>query len=1003
MQHIIIIGSGLGGLSAGVLLARNGYRVTILEQGAQPGGCLQCFDRQGVRFETGMHVVGSLDSGQVLSNYLNLLGVRDSLQFSRLDPQAYDIVSIQGRRYSFANGREAMIQQLCQQFPGHEDELRDYWRLVAEVAEATPYYTLDSAHSETLSPLHQQSIDQVLDRTISSPELRRVLVGNLPLYAPTLGRTPFATHAFVTDFYNHSAFRIVGGSQALANALVDQLQAHGGQIVTGCRVVRVACADGTVTHVVDDQGRSHQADIFISDIHPAHLVDLFAPHDLREAYRNRVTSLPNTTSVFSLYLRFKPESEPYLSSNFFAYRTTSPWDLNDYTPQSWPNGYLYMHHCDELNQQYARSAVVLAYMSQSELSQWADTTSGRRPSDYQAFKKQKAEQLIDALEEEFPGIRDRIDTYYTATPLTYRDYTLTPEGSMYGIAKDITLGAAGRVSYRTKLNNLFLVGQNINAHGILGVLVGSVGVCSHLLGEDQVRQQMIAANQPSVNTVVIGGGLGGLLTGALLAKNGRRVTVLEKNAIIGGGLQTFTRNGIPYPTGMHVFGGFQPGGQLHRICRYLGILDQLDLEYTDPDCFDEVIFLTSGRRYRLPQGREQYLAYLSQRFPHQAKGLQEYVDMMYRISEQEDLFYLRQPQADHMINPIEPFLWTADRLINEYISDPELRALLSYLAPLYAGRAGVTPAYEHALVNILHINGSAQFRHSSQQLADALADVIRRHGGQVLANTPVAQLEVSDRQAVQAVGPQGQTYPADEFVSSIDPTALLRITSDGAFPPSFRRRISEAPYTYSAFKLYLELAPHAVPHERHPRYYMCAADGNVWDADQVTLDQWPRCFMAVSHPAADGTYAQALTLIAPVSYQWFEPWADTHVGHRSADYQQFKERLADKLMQQLQQAEPATDWQQSVVRSHTSSPLTIRDYYGVPQGSLYGFQKDANHIMNTQLVVNTKVRNLYLTGQCVNLHGLCGVAITALSTAETILGPDTICRELREEDEGLGA
>ena len=77
MKKCVIIGSGLGGLSTGVILAKNGYEVTILEQSAQIGGCLQSFWRDGVKFETGMHIVGSLDEGQILSNYFNYLEIKE--------------------------------------------------------------------------------------------------------------------------------------------------------------------------------------------------------------------------------------------------------------------------------------------------------------------------------------------------------------------------------------------------------------------------------------------------------------------------------------------------------------------------------------------------------------------------------------------------------------------------------------------------------------------------------------------------------------------------------------------------------------------------------------------------------------------------------------------------------------------------------------------------------------------------------------------------------------
>ncbi len=102
------------------------------------------------------------------------------------------------------------------------------------------------------------------------------------------------------------------------------------------------------------------------------------------------------------------------------------------------------------------------------------------------------------------------------------------------------------------------------------------------------------------SAIIIGGGIGGLFTGALLAKNGLRVTLLEKNAIIGGGLQCFSRGGKLYETGMHVMGGFGPTGTLTRICRYLGIMDSLDIHHIDPSCMRYVTARTATYTGLLP-------------------------------------------------------------------------------------------------------------------------------------------------------------------------------------------------------------------------------------------------------------------------------------------------------------------------------------------------------------------------------------------------------------------
>jgi all-trans-retinol 13,14-reductase len=107
-----------------------------------------------------------------------------------------------------------------------------------------------------------------------------------------------------------------------------------------------------------------------------------------------------------------------------------------------------------------------------------------RGEDYEAFKKEKAEKLFDLVEEKFPGFKASIDSYYTATPLSVRDYIGTVDGSLYGIVKDYKEPMRTFISPRTKIPNLFLTGQNLNLHGVLGVTVSAVLTCSEILGID---------------------------------------------------------------------------------------------------------------------------------------------------------------------------------------------------------------------------------------------------------------------------------------------------------------------------------------------------------------------------------------------------------------------------------------------------------------------------------------------------------------------------------------
>lgn len=495
-RKCVIIGSGLGGLSCGLILAKNGYDVTVLEQGYAIGGCLQCFWRKGVKFETGMHFIGSADPGQTLSNLSRYFGIEEDVKLGRLDVTAYNMVSLHGDTYRFANGNEAFIEQMSAYFPQSKDELARYCNLIEKVAAASSLHSLKQSESNlSLTAEYQmRSINDVLDSIITDPLLREVLVGFLPLYAGEKDKTPFSTHAFITDFYNLSAFRIVGGSDVVAASLAAQIRRYGGDVLTRKRVVRIVCNDEKAVGVETSDESFYDADVVISDIHPVRSLKLIDSKMIRPVFRNRINSIRNTTACFSVYLHFKENSVPYMNSNYYHYQD-SPWNCEYYDDENWPKGYLYMHFCHQSQPKFAESGVVISYMSMRDVERWSDTTVGHRGADYEQFKRRKAETLLQQLEQSFPGIMSSIDTYATSTPLTYRDYTGTQDGSMYGVAKDVALGASCHVPFKTKIPNLFFAGQNINSHGILGVLVGTMIVCSNLIGEDLLFNQIREANR----------------------------------------------------------------------------------------------------------------------------------------------------------------------------------------------------------------------------------------------------------------------------------------------------------------------------------------------------------------------------------------------------------------------------------------------------------------------------------------------------------------------------
>lgn len=495
MSKVVIIGSGLAGLSCGLILARNGHQTTILEQGAQPGGCLQCFSRRGAKFETGMHFIGSMRPGEPAYRLLKYMGI-DDVPLSQLDPDGFDVVSVAGKRYKIANGREKFVETLAAEFPDQRENLERYYDMMRSFSETSNLHSLKPIESSNgeISEFLLRSVDDIIGSVITDPALQSVLVGELPLYAGVKGKTPFSTHAFIMDFYSQGAYRIVGGSDVLAEKMLKKFISLGGRVLTRTPAAEIVCDASRAIGVRSASGQMFEADHVISTIHPASTMGLIASPLIRPAFRRRMQNLPNTVGTFALYIKFKPQAMPYMNCNFFAYRTEQVWDCQFCAPEDWPKSYLYMHSCLEDGAKWASSAIVIAYMGMDELQPWLDTKVGRRGKGYEEFKRQKTERLLDEVEKDFPGLRQAIECTYTSTPLTYRDYTGIVDGSLYGVAKDVGNLTATHVQHRTRIPNLLLAGQSINSHGLLGVMVSSVVACSFILSPAEVIRQIEEAN-----------------------------------------------------------------------------------------------------------------------------------------------------------------------------------------------------------------------------------------------------------------------------------------------------------------------------------------------------------------------------------------------------------------------------------------------------------------------------------------------------------------------------
>ncbi len=491
---ILIIGSGMGGLVCADILGREGYKVCILEKNKQIGGSLQTYVRDKVIFDSGVHYLGGLEKGQNLYQIFQYLGIMDKLKLQQQDLDAFDKILIEGddKVYNFAQGYENFIKQLLVHFPNEEEALRTYCNKIKEICSKFPLYNLRSSDDfNEKSDVLEIDTKAFIDSVTSDPKLQGILAANNALYAGQADKTPLYVHALILNSYIESSWKCVDGGSQIAKLLSKNIKEQGGKIIRDCEVKRIVEENGVVTHVVLENGEKMYAKYFISNMHPVKTFEITDTPLIKNAYRNRLKGLENSTSAFTLNLVFKKDTFKYIKHNYYVGREGYVWTTAEHTEENWPLGYAVFCGASSKSPEYADGLSILSYMRFEEVAAWKDTfnTASKendRGETYNEFKKRKAEILLDAVERKFPGIRECIKTYYVATPLSYRDYIGNDDGSLYGIVKDYKHSLKTFISPRTKLPNLFLTGQNLNLHGILGASMSGIVTCCAFLGNDEI-------------------------------------------------------------------------------------------------------------------------------------------------------------------------------------------------------------------------------------------------------------------------------------------------------------------------------------------------------------------------------------------------------------------------------------------------------------------------------------------------------------------------------------
>ena len=478
---VVIVGSGLGGLECGFILAKRGMKVVILERQHQPGGCMQSFKRHGELLDTGMHYVGGIGEGGCLYAPFKYMGLMD-LPWQHLDPTGFDRVTIGDRTFRYAEGHDAFVETLAQDFPQEREGLKKYCEVMCEVCDhlydailprdEVDFFTQSLFASSTYDFLHETFHDELLINVLSGSSLKMELAKDtLPLYNFAQGNNSFI----------QGSYRLRGDGNLIVDRLIEQIVAMGGEVICDAEVEELIEKDGQLVAARCKNGEMYEGAYFISNAHPAVTVDLVKESTkMKKVYKNRIHRLENTYGMFTTSLILKPGTLKYFNWNQYIYRNPNVWT---YFEEDGPvQGCLISCRCP-IEGDDARILDILTPLPWEKISQWADTTVGHRGEDYKTMKERLFEECVALAERFIPDLHSKVEAHYTSTPLTYRDYTLTPNGSCYGVRKDYHNPMMTLLSAKTPIPNLFLTGQSLTLHGLLGVTMTSLFTVSEIIGK----------------------------------------------------------------------------------------------------------------------------------------------------------------------------------------------------------------------------------------------------------------------------------------------------------------------------------------------------------------------------------------------------------------------------------------------------------------------------------------------------------------------------------------